>query len=63
MKSKQLVRLQQQFLRSLHAEPSEWLLNEIEPANGFDSAQAVLNTYLSRAVSRTVDPSGKSIGT
>lgn len=56
MKSKQLVRLQQQFLRSLHAEPSEWLLNEIEPANGFGSAQAVLNTYLSRAVSRTVDP-------
>lgn len=56
MKSPQLVRLQQQFLSSLHAEPSTWLLNQIEPARGFGTADNVLRTYLSRAVSRTVDP-------
>ena len=56
MKSPQLVRLQQQFLKSLHAGPSQWLLNEIEPAEGFGSAENVLNAYLARAVSRTVDP-------
>jgi hypothetical protein len=56
LKSPQLVRLQQQFLRSLHTEPSAWLLKEIEPALGFGTAQNALNTYLSRAVSRTVDP-------
>lgn len=56
MKSPQLVRLQQQFLKSLHSKPSKWLLNEIEPAQGFGTAELVLDTYLSRAISRTVDP-------
>ena len=56
MKSPQLVRLQQQFLKSLHSGVSPWLLQQVEPAHGFGTAENVLNTYLKRAESRTIDP-------
>lgn len=56
MKSTQLLRLQQQFLKSLHAGATPWLLNQIQPAQGFSSSEAVLAVYLERAMGRTVDP-------
>lgn len=57
MRSRQLLRLQQQFLRSLHSAPTPWLLAEIEPAQGFAGhREEVLALYLKRAMARTVDP-------
>ena len=56
MKSNQLLRLQQQFLKSLHAGATQWLLKEIQPARGFSKAESVLSVYLDRAMGRTVDP-------
>lgn len=56
MKSNQLLRLQQQFLKSLHAGATSWLLEEILPAQGFSKAESVLSVYLDRAMGRTVDP-------
>ena len=56
MKSTQLLRLQQQFLKSLHAGATPWLLDQIQPAHGFSSSEAVLSVYLERAMGRTVDP-------
>ena len=55
MKSPQIVRLQQQFLASLHSYPREWLLDQIIPAPGFSNANEVLEIYLHRAMSRTVE--------
>lgn len=56
MKSPQLLRLQQQFLASLHREPTPWLVDQIIPAKGFADAEEILNIYLHRAMARTVDP-------
>ncbi|CAK22492.1 DNA-binding domain-containing protein [Synechococcus sp. CS-197] len=56
MKSPQLLRLQQQFLKSLHSGPTPWLLDQIVPARGFAKPDEVLNLYLHRAMARTVDP-------
>ena len=56
MKSPQIVRLQQQFLASLHSQPRQWLLDQIIPAPGFSDASEVLGIYLHRAMARTVDP-------
>ena len=56
MKSRELLHLQQQFLKSLHCHPSPWLLAQIQPARGFSGSDAVLSVYLQRAVKRTVDP-------
>ena len=56
MKSPQIVRLQQQFLASLHSQPRQWLLDQIIPAHGFNDANEVLGIYLHRAMARTVDP-------
>lgn len=56
MKSPQLLRLQQQFLKSLHAGATPWLLRQIQPAQGFRSPESVLSVYLDRAMERTVDP-------
>ncbi|MEB3263254.1 MAG: putative DNA-binding domain-containing protein [Synechococcus sp.] len=57
MKSRQLLRLQQQFLRSLHSQPTPWLLEQVRPALGFGGdAEEVLQLYLHRAMARTVDP-------
>lgn len=56
MKSPQLLRLQQQFLKSLHSSPTPWLLDQIEPAQGFAQPDEVLKIYLHRAMTRTVDP-------
>lgn len=56
MKSPQIVRLQQQFLASLHSHSRPWLLKEIIPAPGFTNAGEVLDIYLHRAMARTVDP-------
>tara|TARA_B110000238_G_C16139793_1_gene445683 strand:- start:4117 stop:4974 length:858 start_codon:yes stop_codon:yes gene_type:complete len=56
MKSSQLVRLQHQFLASLHRGPTDWLLEEILPAPGFTDGKQVLDIYLQRAMARTIDP-------
>lgn len=56
MKSPQLLRLQQQFLASLHREPTPWLVEQIIPAEGFTDAEEILKIYLHRAMARTVDP-------
>jgi len=56
MKSKELLHLQQQFLNALHGGNQSWLLNNIVPAKGFADAAEVLDIYLSRAQSRTLDP-------
>ena len=56
MKSKQLTHLQQQFLASLHQGITPWLLESVQPANGFSTASEILNIYLNRAVHRTIDP-------
>ena len=56
MRSPQIVRLQQQFLASLHSEPRSWLLDQIIPAPAFKDSQEVLKIYLHRAMARTVDP-------
>lgn len=56
MKSKELLHLQQQFLKALHGGNKSWLLNNIVPANGFANSAEVLDIYLSRAQSRTLDP-------
>lgn len=57
MKSLQLLRLQQQFLKSLHSQPTPWLLEQILPAQGFGGCRdEVIGLYLSRAMARTVDP-------
>lgn len=56
MRSPQIVRLQQQFLASLHSEPRSWLLDQIIPAPAFRDSQEVLKIYLHRAMARTVDP-------
>ncbi len=56
MKSPQLLRLQQQFLASLHREPTPWIVDQIIPAQGFKDAEEVLKIYLHRAMARTVDP-------
>ncbi|QEY32328.1 DUF2063 domain-containing protein [Synechococcus sp. RSCCF101] len=56
MKSPQLLRLQQQFLKSLHSRPTPWLLEQIQPAQGFAAPDEVLGIYLHRAMARTVDP-------
>ena len=56
MRSPQIVRLQQQFLASLHDKPRQWLLDQIEPAPGFKDSEEVLEIYLHRAMARTVEP-------
>ena len=56
MKSIELLHLQQQFLKALHGGDKSWLLNNIVPANGFANSEEVLDIYLSRAQSRTLDP-------
>ena len=56
MRSPQIVRLQQQFLASLHSEPRQWLLDQIIPAPAFKDSHEVLRLYLDRAMARTVDP-------
>ena len=56
MRSPQIIRLQQQFLASLHSHPRPWLLKEIIPAPGFANANEVLEIYLHRAMARTIDP-------
>lgn len=56
MKSPQILRLQQQFLASLHSNHQPWLLKEIIPAPGFSNASEVLDIYLNRAMARTIDP-------
>ncbi len=56
MKSIELLHLQQQFLKALHGGDKAWLLNNIVPANGFANSEEVLDIYLSRAQSRTLDP-------
>ncbi|CAK23734.1 DNA-binding domain-containing protein [Synechococcus sp. CS-197] len=56
MKSPQLLRLQQQFLASLHREPTPWIVDQIIPAQGFTGAEEILKIYLHRAMARTVDP-------
>lgn len=56
MRSPQIVRLQQQFLASLHDKPRQWLLDQIEPAPGFKDSTEVLEIYLHRAMARTVEP-------
>ncbi|MBT6124497.1 MAG: DUF2063 domain-containing protein [Halieaceae bacterium] len=56
MKSAQLVRLQHQFLSSLHKGPTDWLLEQIQPVPGFANAEEVLSIYLHRAMARTIDP-------
>ena len=56
MKSPQIIRLQQQFLASLHSQPRQWLIDQIIPAPGFKDANEVLDVYLNRAMARTVDP-------
>ena len=56
MRSPQIVRLQQQFLASLHSQPRQWLLDQIIPASGFKDSKEVLDIYLHRAMARTVDP-------
>ncbi|MCF8135103.1 MAG: DNA-binding domain-containing protein [Synechococcus lacustris] len=56
MKSKELLHLQQQFLKALHGSDKSWLLNNIVPANGFANSAEVLDIYLSRAQSRTLAP-------
>jgi len=56
MRSPQIVRLQQQFLASLHSKPRAWLLDQILPAPGFSGSEEVLGIYLHRAMARTVDP-------
>lgn len=56
MKSPQIIRLQQQFLASLHSQPRQWLIDQIIPAPGFKNANEVLDVYLNRAMARTVDP-------
>ena len=56
MRSPQIVRLQQQFLASLHDKPRPWLIDQIIPAPGFENAEEILKIYLYRAKARTVDP-------
>ena len=56
MRSAQIVRLQQQFLASLHDKPRQWLIDQIIPAPGFNDANQVLGIYLHRAMARTIDP-------
>ena len=56
MRSPQIVRLQQQFLASLHDKPRKWLIDQIIPAPGFENAEEILKIYLHRAKARTVDP-------
>jgi len=56
MRSPQIVRLQQQFLASLHDKPRQWLIDQIIPAPGFNDANQVLGIYLHRAMARTIDP-------
>ena len=56
MRSPQIVRLQQQFLASLHDKPRAWLVEQIVPAPGFKNAEEILEIYLHRAKARTVDP-------
>ena len=56
MRSPQIVRLQQQFLASLHDKPRQWLLDQIEAAPGFKDSEEVLEIYLHRAMARTVEP-------
>lgn len=56
MRSPQIVRLQQQFLASLHDKPRPWLLEQIVPAPGFKNGEEILGIYLNRAKARTVDP-------
>ena len=56
MRSPQVVRLQQQFLASLHSKPRAWLLDQILPAPGFADSEEVLGIYLHRAMARTIDP-------
>ncbi len=56
MKSKELLHLQQQFLKALHGGDNTWLINNIVPANGFANSEEVLDIYLSRAQSRTLAP-------
>ncbi|MCT0225786.1 putative DNA-binding domain-containing protein [Synechococcus sp. CS-1328] len=57
MTSRQLLHLQQQFLRSLHSQPTPWLLEQVRPAAGFGGdAREVIELYLKRAMARTVDP-------
>jgi len=58
MRSPQIVRLQQQFLASLHDKPRQWLLDQIVPAPGFSNSAEVLEIYLHRAMARTVEPLG-----
>ena len=56
MKSPQLLRLQQQFLASLHRGPTPWIVDQIIPAKGFNNSEEALSIYLDRAKARTVDP-------
>ena len=49
MKSPQIVRLQQQFLASLHSQPRQWLWIRHSSA-GFGDASEVLGIYLHRAM-------------
>ncbi len=56
MRSQQIVRLQQQFLTSLHDKPTDWLLDQIIPAPAFKDSGEVLGIYLHRAMARTIDP-------
>lgn len=56
MRSPQIVRLQQQFLASLHDQPRPWLIDQIIPAPGFRDGEEILAIYLDRAKARTVDP-------
>ena len=56
MRSPQIVRLQQQFLASLHSEPRPWLLDQIIPAPAFRDSHEVLQIYLQRAMASTLDP-------
>ncbi|MFL0793447.1 MAG: DUF2063 domain-containing protein [Prochlorococcus sp.] len=57
MKSLQIIRSQQQYLASLHRQgPTPWFVNAIIPAIGFKDSTEVLEIYLQRSVSRTIDP-------
>lgn len=56
MRSPEIVRLQQQFLASLHDEPKAWLLDQIIAPPGFKDSREILEIYLHRAKARTVDP-------
>ena len=56
MRSPEIVRLQQQFLASLHDEPKAWLLDQIIAPAGFKDSREILEIYLHRAKARTVDP-------